>query len=1832
MINLQTRNTAQKLHPKAKYLAFCSMLLGASTFAPFLIDAAFAMDSATLPSGGNVVGGAADFDYATPNKLNINQKTDRVIIDWSSFNIGSDATTQFHQPSGSSLAVNRISGTSLDPTMILGTLKANGQIIVLDQNGVIFGQGSTVDVGGIIASTGNINTQAVMRGESTLQFTDIKNGSIVNQGTISVSDAGIAAFVAPSVRNNGIIQAKMGKVALASGTMATIDLYGDGLIEVGIDGPLSNSLVENTGSVHAEGGKILLTAATAKNIVNSVVNNTGYINASSATNVGGKIILSGDTVSVAGKINASGKKGGGEILIGGDYQGKGSVKTSGKTTIAKTAEITASASGQEGHGGKIIVWADNETIVSGKIEAKGGSASGDGGFIETSAKEHLTVDQEISVSAASGNALGKSGTWLIDPQNIVISDTGTIGGATDSKIASSTINATLNGGTDMIITTNSAGVGDGDIILVNANIHKSTSNNEVNLVLQAQRDILFGNSSIQNTSSDKLNVVFNADRDANQIGGIYMNGSTINTAGGYIVMGGGSGTLWGVGGADTTAAYATNRSPDAYSSFTSYTDGVFIYSSTINSGAGNIIINGHASASGTDMGVQIQGSTFKTSTGNIRISGTSGTGASSVGGIVINQKSLLETDEGDITLSGVSNSSGSISSGTSTAISVGGGSTIKTTTQIAGKGNITLDGDASGSTASVTRGIDLASSSSSTPTYITTQRGNISLSGREAVNSYGEAITMGWRGIEIESQNGGNITLDAKGGMLNLATINSTQHFKIGHENTDTVKIIAGALKIAGATPTTSAIGGKNVIIQPSDPTKSIGVANGTGNFVLNSNALKFFKATEKLVVGDIATSKGDINIDRWDLSGTSYNVELYGNDITVSDGTSSGYGIRLGDGSLLAHARDNTSADRGDININASILKSSAPSSKLDLRADYDIIVNGSSIASSGGALNTILNSDRDAGNDGAIYINSGTIDTKGGYLVLGGGAGTVGGVDGILGNGDGTGADDVAAHGTSTRSNGVFIGGATTIHTQGGHFVANGIGSSLAANGAGVRINGSSQIFTDAGTLKITGKGANGTGNNTGISLENNSILDSKTGGISLVGTGGTATGGSNNQGVAVLSGSTIRSSGTGSTAAKIYIEGNSGGATVAAQSLNLTAGATITTTDGDIEIYGKSANGTSSMTSNQDFTVESKGSGNILIKLDDTGVNNNAITFAANGVQTIGHADMTGNITIVTKAFTNYDASDRILTQGSIKILAPDAARDIVVGAPGTAANLVLSDLFLGTLTAGKLVIGDALLTTGNITIDSWDLAGKAHNIELYGNTIQTIGSYGIQNASGATLLFAKNKIDLDSSITSTGALTFSGTNGITIADADIKATGITALQDIVYDGTGNTTRTIDAGTGTLSLQGVSAGTNNLRFIADNAALNGNVTVDASHALSLQTATDGRTIHLGSGTGGLDIDGTEFSRLSAGILNVGNATSFANDIVVNGISLTGKDMTLVSYAKDISIHDMAGGNGNILFYSKGSNGLSVTGNNILNGSGQLGLLAMDGIQIDGSIANNGTGRIGLFSGWDGTSGLTVPSALSFDDVRIANIAKDIILGNAGRLSSNASDTAILLVSSGNFKNNAAAGSSAITTSNGRYLAYGTSPTDSVKGGLTASNLYNKTYDSALPSTVSGGSRFIYSDQPPLTLTVNDLSWPDATSASYSYSLSGLITGDNPSDALSGLIGYISIDNGDGTHTVSIDPASINSPIGYKFGFQSGTLTLSAPPLVPAPGHPYQPSPLPTNIVHYSSNLASYAHAPENGDDERILDATQTQRSSSKGDVGCLVIDGISGGCITP
>ncbi|WP_215408138.1 YDG domain-containing protein [Janthinobacterium sp. JC611] len=260
------------------------------------------------PAGGTVVAGQASI-HGAPGATVIRQGSQNAVINWSSFNIGKGESVQFQQPDSNAVALNRVLGS--DGTSILGNLSANGKVFIVNPNGVLFGQGASVNTAGLVASTLDISNADFMAGK--YQFSGNGAGKVLNQGSIN-APGGYVALLGANVSNEGTIQARLGSVALAAGRAITLDVAGDGLLNVAVDQGAVGALVHNGGMIKADGGSVVLTAQAAGDLLKTVVNNTGVIEAHSIDTRGGTIKLLGDmqsgTVHAAGTLDASAPDGG----------------------------------------------------------------------------------------------------------------------------------------------------------------------------------------------------------------------------------------------------------------------------------------------------------------------------------------------------------------------------------------------------------------------------------------------------------------------------------------------------------------------------------------------------------------------------------------------------------------------------------------------------------------------------------------------------------------------------------------------------------------------------------------------------------------------------------------------------------------------------------------------------------------------------------------------------------------------------------------------------------------------------------------------------------------------------------------------------------------------------------------------------------------------------------------------------------------------------------------------------------------------------------------------------------------------------------------------------------------------------------------------------------------------------------------------------------------------------------------------------------------------------------------------------------------------------------
>lgn len=314
--------------------------------ASLFAEAVFAQ---ALPTGGTTTAGSGSIS-TSGSAMTVSQTSTRAIFDFTTFNIGSGASVTFSQPSGSAVAVSRV-GPGGGRSNIDGTLSANGHLMLLNPNGVLFGATASVNVAGLVASTGSINdTQFMASSTGPIAITGATGGSIENRGAISVGSAGLAAFVAPSVVNSGAITAVGGRIVLAGAQAATVSLNG-GLYEIAVDQGVASSSVANTGTLSTAGpsgpvtGAIVLSALDAANVVSGVINLDGIQRASRIEVHGGVVELKSDlnAATLAGSssvVNVSKTAaGGGQIQDGVDIAKSGGSVNVGAGTFAESVTL-----------------------------------------------------------------------------------------------------------------------------------------------------------------------------------------------------------------------------------------------------------------------------------------------------------------------------------------------------------------------------------------------------------------------------------------------------------------------------------------------------------------------------------------------------------------------------------------------------------------------------------------------------------------------------------------------------------------------------------------------------------------------------------------------------------------------------------------------------------------------------------------------------------------------------------------------------------------------------------------------------------------------------------------------------------------------------------------------------------------------------------------------------------------------------------------------------------------------------------------------------------------------------------------------------------------------------------------------------------------------------------------------------------------------------------------------------------------------------------------------------------------------------------------------------
>ncbi|EFS1396794.1 filamentous hemagglutinin N-terminal domain-containing protein, partial [Escherichia coli] len=762
--------------------------------------------AAGLPTGGQIVAGSGSIQTLSDSQMNIYQNSQSMVANWNSFDIGKGNTVQFYQPDSSAVALNRVVGGG--ESQIMGNLKANGQVFLVNPNGVLFGKDSVVSTAGFVASTRDISNDDFMNRRYTFSGSAEQGAEIVSQGSLTTNAGGYIVLAADKVRNSGTISTPGGKTVLAAAESVTLQLDNSGLTSVQVSGDVVNALVENRGLVSARNGQVWLTAHGRDMLMNTVLNVSGVVEADGMHRQDGNIVLdggdsgvvhlsgtlhadnaagSGGKVVVEGKnlllgkgssISATGSQGGGEVYVGGGWQGKDShIKNADRVVMQEGSHIDVSAT-QQGDGGTAVLWSESFTGFRGQINAKGGETGGNGGKVETSSHGNLQAFGSVSASANKGRA----GNWLLDPLDITIvsgnntsvdetneSDTTLFTpSSSDSAVSNTSINNELNNGTSVTIQTNSsvAGATQSGNITVNAAISKSQGG-DASLTLKADGNITV-NENITSTQG-KLNITLQGA--GSNTGRIQLNNVTLNSNGGDITLGrmdGGDANALTV---NVTGSTLTANSTDSDGNITisAWNPNVSLsaanYSSTVRNG--NILVSvinsslsgGNVTLTGTQNGtnasqlpVYLNGTNITSTTGNITLTGN---GSNSNAAQLELRGCNTLTSYGNISINSIA--------GNHSAVRLNGTNNTLT----ANKGSINLYGKSANSRPTDTDyyGSVLISG------YANLNGSQVNISG---IDSSGKGAGVGFYGANLTL--GGNASISGNGGVgvLFAASVNIT--------------------------------------------------------------------------------------------------------------------------------------------------------------------------------------------------------------------------------------------------------------------------------------------------------------------------------------------------------------------------------------------------------------------------------------------------------------------------------------------------------------------------------------------------------------------------------------------------------------------------------------------------------------------------------------------------------------------------------------------------------------------------------------------------------------------------------------------------------------------------------------------------------------------------------------------------------------------------------------------------------------------------------------------------------------------------------------------------
>ena len=1624
--------------------------------------------SGTLPSGGTVAAGQAAIS-TSGTRMDVTQSSQRAIINWLGFDIGSDAQVNFTQPGVSAVTLNRVGGPTV--SRIEGQLTANGQVFLVNPNGVLFGNGARVDAAALAASTLNIGDEDFLAGRYIFRGT---GGAIENRGSIAAAPGGYVAFIAPTVTNAGTINAPQGTVAMGAGERVTLNFAGDRLVGLSVSAETLDTLIDNRQAVRAEGGAILMTAAGVEAVTRSVINQTGVLEASSLATEGGRIVLrAGDDINLgsastvaadgsgggeislqarsgtlladgrisargavgsggkvellggqvglvnAARVDASGQSGGGTVLVGGDYQGNNAaIQNATRTYVGADATIVADA-GQDGDGGRVIVWSDEATQAYGEISARGGSNGGNGGFVEASGKRWLDFQGQADLRAVNGSA----GTLLLDPTDITISGaantpTSAFGSGaftnpttTPSNLNVATLTAQLALG-NVTVSTASGLAGSGDITVNNAISYASANS----LTLSANRSI-----------------------------------AVVAGSGGISNAGGGAITLTG-GGTGSIALNEGISSGGGAISLASGTGGVTLAAAkSIDAGTGTIAINAGGGAASL-------------TTGNLRTSNATASAAS-----ITNATTLAL---GNVALTG----GGTLSVSHSGAGSQSGG------TSISGTGGLTKAGAGA-----------LTLSQGNTYTGTTTvNAGTLAVSGGNAIADTGAVVLANAAGVALNltasetigslsggGAAGGNVTKSTAGAATLTTGRNggSTTFAGVIQNGAGTVSVVkdgAGTFTLANTntyTGTTAVSGGTLALVG------ATGASTGSG-FTVNSGA--------RLLLDNSAANNNDRIAGTLILNGGEFVV--VGN--ATANTTESLGALNLSSGystvTLTPDAARNTQVTFASLartagasglfrgtNLGANSVASQTAGSSNIVFTTAPTLTGGG--GSSGTATVSILAGAIGAG--GAFGNSSAGTD----FVTYNPPTGSVNGLRPLLASEYAAApatnvnlkltasraADDTVSINSLLLSGGVTYdhdatGAANTLTIASGNVLSVGGTNTIQPTQAtGTVAFGATdaKVFTLSDLILGSNAQVSGTGilgkSGSGVLLENRGVA--RTGGIVV--NSGTLRSGINNsfasQAMTVRAAGALDLNGFNHTVSSLTLEsGATSGATVSTGAGTLTLGGNVSLNVNGTGATGAVVSGNLASTATRTYTVNNgtaaddltvaavisgaggvtkAGTGTLALYgantyTGATSIGNNGGTLSANTLANGGLASSIGassnaaanlvlgaNATLQYVGGTTSTNRNYTLTAGQTSAVSvTNAAANLTIGGASTASTGALTKLGAGTLTlsganlhtglttvaggtlaagAGNALATGGLTVTGGATFDIGAFSDSVGTVTLANGTIT--GTSGVLTGTGATA-YAVQEGTISAILGGTGGLTKTTAGTVTLTRANTY-TGVTTVNagtlgvsSLAIGGVAsnigastNAAGNLVLGGGTLQYTGASAATDrNYTLSAGTTSSIGVSNAASNLAISgASAATTGALVKLGDGT--LTLTG---ANASTGTTTIRTGTLQVGDGGTTGTLGTGavvnQGRLVLNRSNALSFGNVVSGFGELV--QQGAGTATLTGASTYTGA---------------TTVNAGTLQLGAANRISDASALTVASGATFN---LANFSETVgSLAGAGNVS---------------------------------------------------------------------------------------------------------------------------------------------------------------------------------------------------------------------------------------